>query len=89
VGLEQIVATGRAIVRIATAGVLAGVAALFVWVGLDEWLGRSLGGQLVSLAAALAVATATYVGSARVLGVRELDALLLLRARRPESSDER
>jgi putative peptidoglycan lipid II flippase len=89
VGLEQIVATGRAIVRIATAGVLAGVAALFVWVGLDEWLGRSLGGQLASLAAALAVATATYVGSARVLGVRELDALLLLRARRPESSDER
>lgn len=89
VGLEEVLATGRAIARIATAGVLAAVVALFVWVGLDEWLGRSLGAQLVSLAAALAVATAAYVGSARVLGVRELEALLLLRARRPEQADER
>jgi hypothetical protein len=42
----------------------------------------------VSLAAALAVAALAYVGSARVLGVGELDALLLLRARRLEGTDE-
>ena len=84
VGLENLVATVTAVGRIAAAAVLGGVLALVVWVGLDAWLGRSLGAQLVSLALALAVAAGGYVASGRVLGVRELKALLLLRSRRPE-----
>jgi putative peptidoglycan lipid II flippase len=84
VGLENLVATVTAVGRITAAAFLGGVLALFVWVGLDAWLGRSLGAQLVSLALALAVAAAGYVASGRVLGVRELKALLLLRSRRSE-----
>jgi putative peptidoglycan lipid II flippase len=84
VGLEHVVATAAAVGRIASAAVLAGVFALFVWVGLDAWLGRSSGAQVISLLLALAVAAAGYLGTARILGVRELDALLLLRARRPD-----
>ena len=55
--------------------------------GLDEWLGRSTGAQLVSLSAGLAVAAVAYVVASRALGVRELDTLLLLRARREEPVD--
>jgi putative peptidoglycan lipid II flippase len=89
VGFEQLAATVRAVGRVGAAGVLAAVASLFVWVGLDEWLGRSLGGQLVSVGSALVVAGLAYVGAARVLGVRELEALLLLRARRSDTPDGR
>jgi putative peptidoglycan lipid II flippase len=89
VGLAHFAATVVAVLRVATAGVFAAVVALFVWVGLDEWLGRSLGMQIVALAGALATAAFAYAGSARVLGVRELNALLLLRARRSDDSDER
>jgi putative peptidoglycan lipid II flippase len=84
VGLAGVLATITAVGRIVTAAILGGVVALFVWVGLDAWLGRSLGAQVASLTLALGVAGAGYVGTARVLGVRELEALLLLRARRPE-----
>jgi putative peptidoglycan lipid II flippase len=84
IGLENLVATVTAVGRIGAAAVLGGILALFVWVGLDAWLGRSLGAQLVSLVLALAVAAGGYVASGRILGVRELKALLLLRPRRPE-----
>ena len=66
------------------AGVLAAAAAIVVWVVLDDWLGRRPAGQIVSVGAALVAAGGTYLGSARILGARELDALLLLRARRSE-----
>jgi putative peptidoglycan lipid II flippase len=89
VGLHHLAATGAAVMRVTTAAVLCAAASLFVWVMLDDWLGRGLVAQIVSLAAALAVAAFVYVGSARVLGVGELDALLLLRARRLEDPDER
>jgi hypothetical protein len=77
------------VLRVAAASVLAAMGALFVWVGLDEWLGRSLAAQLVSVGSALAVAALAYAGSARILGVRELEALLLLRARRSDEPEER
>ena len=64
-------------------------AAFAAWYGLAEVLGRGLGGQIVSLGAALAVAAGVYLGLARALGLRELEALLLLRASRDEPSDER
>ena len=75
--------------RVASAGAVASGAAFAVWYGLDELLGRELLGQLVSLGAALAAAALVYLGLARALGLRELEALLLLRSRRDEPSDER
>ena len=62
------------------AGVLAAVA-YGVWRGLDEFLGRSLPAQLAAVSAALGAGGAAYLFSARLLGIRELDALLSLRAR--------
>jgi hypothetical protein len=66
---------------IATAAIPLAVIAYGVWWVLDDMLGRSFGGQFVSLAAALAVGGAAYAFSCRLLGVRELNALLSLRAR--------
>ena len=45
-------------------------------------VGRALTGQVLSLATALAAGGVAYLGACRVLGVRELQALLSLRARR-------
>jgi putative peptidoglycan lipid II flippase len=63
----------------ASAG-LAG-AAYGTWYGLDNALGRSFVGQLVSLVSALVVGIAVYVLACRALKVRELGALLALRSR--------
>jgi hypothetical protein len=43
--------------------------------------GRSFGGQVASVVPALAVAVAVYLVACSALRVRELDALLSLRAR--------
>jgi putative peptidoglycan lipid II flippase len=51
------------------------------WWILDETLGRSTPAQIVSLGAGLAAGGAAYLISCRLLGVRELEALLSLRAR--------
>jgi putative peptidoglycan lipid II flippase len=59
---------------------LAGVA-YGVWWGLDAVVGRSLGGQILSVGTAVAAGTAVYLACCRALGVRELDALLSLRSR--------
>jgi putative peptidoglycan lipid II flippase len=73
--------TGRATALIVLAsGAFAGVA-YGVWSALDDALGRSLGGQLGSLSTAFLAGFAVYLISCRLLGVRELEALLSLRAR--------
>ena len=51
--------------------------------------GESVLAQLVSLGAAFVAGGLVYVGAARALGLRELEALLLLRAQRSEPSDQR
>jgi hypothetical protein len=56
---------------------------------LDSVLGTGLVAQLLTLGAGLAAAGLVYVALARALGLRELEALLLLRARRDEPSDPR
>jgi putative peptidoglycan lipid II flippase len=84
VGLEAATTTAGIVARIAAAAALGAGAAFLVWLGLDEWLGRSVGAQLLSVSAALAAAGVVYAGAARALGIRELEALLLLRARREE-----
>ena len=48
---------------------------------LDQLFGRSLVAQIVTLGAGLASAVAVYLLCARLLGIRELRALLSLRRR--------
>jgi putative peptidoglycan lipid II flippase len=76
-GAKTAAATARVLVASA---VVAGVA-FGVWNPLDSSLGRSFGGQAVSLGAALLAAAASYLLTCRLLRVRELDALLSLAAR--------
>jgi putative peptidoglycan lipid II flippase len=70
-----------AVVRIVAATAALAAAAYAVWRVLDEALGRSTGGQVVSLGVALAAGGAVYVGACLLLRVRELDALRSLRGR--------
>jgi len=82
--LEHVLRTGGVVLRITGASVAAGLAALGVWYGLEQALGTEFFAQLVSVSGGLAAATLAYVGASRALGVRELNTLLLLRARRDE-----
>jgi putative peptidoglycan lipid II flippase len=76
---------GRAIasslVRIVAASAAVAVVSYLVWHPLDSSLGRSFGAQLISLGLALLASLAVYFAACRVLGVRELHALLSLRGR--------
>ncbi len=77
---------GRRIVdayaRTLAASALAAGTAFGIWFALDEALGRELGFQVVSVTLGLAAATAVFLGAARILKIRELDALASL-VRRP------
>jgi putative peptidoglycan lipid II flippase len=77
--------TADSAVRILGASAGAAGAAFGVWYGLDAALGRGLAGQIVAVGIALAAASAAYLVSSRLLGVRELEALLSLRARMPRA----
>ena len=72
---------GSSFVRVLVASVLAGGVGFAVWKPLDDAVGRSLGGQLVSLLPALAAAVLVYLVACRALRVREMQALLSLRSR--------
>jgi putative peptidoglycan lipid II flippase len=74
-------AVTNTVVRVAIASAVAGGASLVVWRALDHAVGRSFPAQVVSLGVALGVAVAAYLGSCRLLQVRELDTLLALRRR--------
>jgi putative peptidoglycan lipid II flippase len=82
IGLEHVRATLGVVVRIAVAAAVAAGLAFATWYGLDEVLGRGLVAQVISLGAGLGVGGLAYLGLARVLGLRELEALRLLRAGR-------
>src|ERR671939_89220 len=73
--------TARTFALVAVASAALAAAAYPVWRGLDAALGRSFGGQVISVSAALAAGGLAYLVSCRLLRVRELDALLSLRAR--------
>jgi putative peptidoglycan lipid II flippase len=73
--------TARALLRVSVAAAVLAAVAYSVWRVLDEALGRGFAGQAVSLVAALAAGLAAYLISCRLLGVRELEALLSLRSR--------
>ena len=73
-----------AYMRTAVASGLAAAVAFGTWYGLDQWLGRSLGAQIVSVGLGLTLGVAAFLGAARILRIQELDALLsLLRRSRP------
>jgi putative peptidoglycan lipid II flippase len=81
IGRIDLTATVRSFSLVTIASALLAVTSYGVWRGLDETLGRSFGGQLASVGAALVVGGAVYLAACRVLQVRELAALLSLRDR--------
>ena len=89
VGLDHVRRTLGVVARVAVAGGIAAGLAYLAWLGLDDVLGRGLAAQIVSLGAGFAVGGLAYVGLARALGLRELETLLLLRARRDEAPEQR
>jgi putative peptidoglycan lipid II flippase len=74
-------ATASAFVRITVASAALAVVAYPLWYVLDQALGRSVLAQAVSLGSAFVAGFAVYLISCRLLGVRELNALLSLRSR--------
>jgi putative peptidoglycan lipid II flippase len=89
VGLEHVGRTLAVVARVTVASAAAAALAYATWYAVDAVVGEGFVAQAVSLGAAFAFAGLVYVGLARALGLRELEALLLLRARRAEPSDER
>jgi peptidoglycan biosynthesis protein MviN/MurJ (putative lipid II flippase) len=87
--LEHLGRAAGAVVRITLASILSAGVAFGVWYALDSWLGEGSIAQLVALGCGLAVGGIAYLAVARALGLREIEALLLLRARREDSSRER
>jgi putative peptidoglycan lipid II flippase len=81
VGRLDLRATARTLVLVTLASAVLAAVSYGVWRGLDEALGRSLLAQIVSLGSALASGGVAYLISCRLLGVRELEALLSLRTR--------
>ena len=89
VGLEHVGRTLGIVARVAIAGAIAAGLSYAAWYGVDSVLGDGFVGQLLSLGAGFAVVGLVYVGLARALGLRELEALLLLRSRRDDPSEQR
>jgi putative peptidoglycan lipid II flippase len=67
--------------RVSVASVALAVVAFGSWWVLDDLLGRSFLGQLVSLGTALLAGGAVYLAACRALRVPEMAALLSLRSR--------
>ena len=82
-GNLDLAATVSATVRIVVAAGLLALAAWPVWHALDAALGRSTPAQIVSLGLALGAGAAVYFAACRALRVREMQALLSVRGRRP------
>ncbi len=82
-GPLHIGATTSAVVRMTVAAGLLAVVAWPAWRGLDSTLGRSWPAQIVSLGLAVSAGTAVYLVACSALRVREIQALLSVRGRRP------
>jgi len=72
---------GSSFLRVLGASAVAGAVAFAVWKPIDTAVGRSTGGQLLSLLPALGAARLVYFAACRALQVREMQALLSLRGR--------
>jgi putative peptidoglycan lipid II flippase len=73
--------TARAFLRVTLASLVLAAVAYPLWYVLDQALGRSILAQIVSLGSAFVAGFGVYLISCRLLGVRELNALLSLRSR--------
>jgi len=73
--------TVRTFVLAAVASAVLAAVAWWGWHLVDAALGRSLAAQVASLAVGLGAGLAAFVGSCRLLGVRELETLSRLRRR--------
>lgn len=73
--------TARSFVLVAIAAAVLAAVSWWAWHLADDALGRSLGAQVVSLGFGLAAGLAAYLGSCRLLGVRELAVVAQLRRR--------
>ena len=80
-GRIELAETADSAVRILASAAALGGIAFANWYGVDLLVGRSFGGQLVSVGVALATGTAAYLACAKALRVRELEALVALRTR--------
>ena len=89
VRLQNLGRTLATVLNVLVASILAAGLAFAAWYLLDATLGRGLVAQVMSLACAFATGLLAYLGGARVLGLRELETLLLLRARRDEPPEQR
>ncbi|HEY7019218.1 MAG TPA: lipid II flippase MurJ, partial [Gaiellaceae bacterium] len=81
-GSAELVAAGRSYAKIVVASALSAAVGFGVWWLVDHEVGRSLGGQLLSLLLAMLAVLDAYLFFCILLRIRELDALLSLRARR-------
>ena len=88
-GLEHVARTLGVVGRIAGAGAVAAGVAYGGWYAVDALVGDGFVAQLVSLGVGLGLGGLAYLGLARALGLRELEALLLLRARRDDAPEQR
>ena len=70
-----------AVARILVASAVLGAVAYGVWRGIDSVVGGRFVAQAVALAGGIAAGVVAYAFSARLLGIREIDPLLGLRAR--------
>ena len=68
--------------RVLVASALLALVAYPIWRGLDDAVGSSFGAQILSLGTAIIAGASVYIGTCRVLGVRETQSLLSLRGRR-------
>jgi putative peptidoglycan lipid II flippase len=73
--------TARTLWLVTVASAVLAVVAYGLWYALDDALGRSFAAQAGSLGTAVAGGLLAYLISSRLLGVRELEPLLSLRAR--------
>jgi putative peptidoglycan lipid II flippase len=71
--------TARSFVTVSIASAVLAAVSWWGWHLVDHAIGRSLPAQIVSLGVGLAVGLAAFLGSARLLGVEELETLVGLR----------
>ena len=86
IALGHLRETGATTLRVVAASVASAAAGYGAWYLLDAWLGQETVAQIVSLGAGLTAGALAYLGVARALGLKEIEALLLLRARRDDPS---
>jgi integral membrane protein MviN len=81
IGRIELGETARSVALITAASVVLAIVAWPIWHVLDDALGRSTLAQVASLGTALAAGGAAYLLACKALHVREIEALLALRAR--------